>query len=263
MIYGLYLSAAGVVTSSHRQDVIANNLANAETPGFKRDVALFQQRLTEAQTRRRGIGIGLASDDRSVDLLENLGGGILASPTLVDSRQGDLDRTGSPLDVAILGDGYFAVTDRGETRLTRNGRFMLDKEGYLVLSDAAGHKVLDPEGKPVRLPPGGEAGVEIRGDGLITRNGQQLGKLGVFDVPDRSQLTKQGGTLMGYPDRSAIKAVANPDLHAQFIESANVDPTIELAELMETQRQLEANANMIRFQDQTLQKLVNEVGKIG
>jgi flagellar basal-body rod protein FlgF len=261
MIYGLYLSAAGVVTSSYRQDVIANNLANAETPGFKRDVALFQQRLTEAQSRRRGMSAG--SDDRSVDLLENLGGGILASPTLVDTRQGDLDRTGSPLDVAILGDGYFAVTDRGETRLTRNGRFMLDKEGYLVLSDAAGHKVLDPEGKPVRLPPGGEAGVEIRGDGLISRNGQQLGKLGIFDVPDRSQLTKQGGTLMGYPDRSAIKAVASPDLHAQFIESANVDPTIELAELMETQRQLEANANMIRFQDQTLQKLVNEVGKIG
>ena len=261
MIYGLYLSATGVVTSSHRQDVIANNLANAETPGFKRDVALFQQRLTEAQGRRRGTGSGF--DDRSVALLEDLGGGILAAPTLVDTRQGDMERTGSPLDVAILGDGYFAVTDQGETRLTRNGRFMLDKEGYLVLSDAAGHKVLDPEGKPVRFPAGGEGGVEIRGDGQITRSGQPIGKVGVFDVPDRSRLTKQGGTLLGYPDRQAIKAIESPDLHAQFIEGANVDPTTELAELMETQRQLEANANMIRYQDQTLQKLVNEVGKIG
>src|SRR5688500_10989497 len=212
MIYGLYLSAAGVVTSSHRQDVIANNLANAETPGFKRDVALFQQRLTEAQRRRRGIGSG--SDDRSVDLLEHLGGGILASPTRVDSRQGDLDRTGSPLDVAILGEGYFAVTDRGETRLTRNGRFMLDKEGNLVLSGAAGNKVLDPDGNPVRLP-GGEGNVEIRADGQVSRNGQPIGKIGVFDVPDPSRLTKQGGTLLGYPDRLAIKPVATPDLHAQ------------------------------------------------
>ena len=261
MIYGLYLSASGVVTSSHRQDVIANNLANAETAGFKRNVALFQQRLTEAQSRRLGISPGFG-DDRTNELLEHVGGGIFASPSLVDARQGELEQTGSPLDVAILGEGYFGVSDRGQTRLTRSGRFMLDREGYLVLSDAAGHKVLDPDGNPIKFPPGGGE-IEIRRDGLVTRASQEIARLGVFDVPDRSKLTKQGGTLLAYPDRLAIKPVATPDLHAQFIEGSNVDATIELADLMETQRQLEANANMIRYQDQTLQKLVNEVGKIG
>ena len=107
MIYGLYLSAAGVVSSSYRQDVIANNLANSETVGFKRDLPLFQERLTEAQQRRGG--------SHSDPLMEGLGGGLLASPTLVDNRAGDLEHTGAPLDVAIQGDGFFAVDDHGQT----------------------------------------------------------------------------------------------------------------------------------------------------
>src|SRR5262245_29805113 len=102
MIYGLYLSATGVLTNSYRQDVIANNLANAETVGFKKDLALFKERLTEAQQQRlapNSINLGM----------EPIGGGVLASPTLVDSTQGELEPTGSPLDVAIEGEGYFMV----------------------------------------------------------------------------------------------------------------------------------------------------------
>src|SRR5947209_3887766 len=83
MIYGLYLSATGVMTNSYRQDVIANNIANAETVGFKKDIALFQQRRTEAQER----GLGPTSNA----LLEKLGGGVFASPMLVDSSQGELE----------------------------------------------------------------------------------------------------------------------------------------------------------------------------
>ena len=101
MIYGLYLSAAGVMSSSYRQDVTANNLANAENVGFKRDLPLFQERLTEAQQRR--------GERWSDPLMEGLGGGLLASPTVVDNQPGDLESTGSPLDVAIQGDGFFAV----------------------------------------------------------------------------------------------------------------------------------------------------------
>src|SRR6187455_217161 len=101
MIYGLYQSAAGIQASSYRQDVIANNIANAETSGFKRDVALFKERLTEAQEQRGGMG-RTWTDPR----LESLTGGILAFPTRVDTRQGELEPTGNPLDVAIEGDGY-------------------------------------------------------------------------------------------------------------------------------------------------------------
>src|ERR1700709_2831305 len=101
MLYGLYLSATGVLTNSYRQDVIANNIANAETVGFKRDLALFQERRTEAAER------GLPPS-RSNPVMEALGGGVFASSPIVDKTQGELEPTGNNLDVAIVGQGYYA-----------------------------------------------------------------------------------------------------------------------------------------------------------
>jgi len=262
MIYGLYLSAAGVMTNSYRQDVIANNIANAETVGFKKDLALFDQRLTEAQQRRLppGGSLGFPPVGPTNPLLEPLGGGILAHPTVIDSSQGDLEPTGSPLDVGIVGKGYFAVDDHGDTRLTRNGQFAVDRDGHLILSNQNGQKVLDTHQRPIQVEPTG--GVAISADGSVTQHGQALAQLGVFTVPDDAKLTKQGATLFrtGGQDLAPAEGAA---LQPQSVERANVDPAIELAALMDTQRQLEANANMIRYQDQTLSKLVNEVGKIG
>lgn len=258
MIYGLYLSATGVMTSSYRQDVISNNLANSETVGFKKDLALFRQRLTEAQQRRLPT-TGLPGSATN-PLLEPIGGGHLAQPTVIDTAQGDFEPTGSTLDVAIEGGGYFAVDDHGQTRLTRNGRFAVDASGHLILSDQDGRQVLNEKRKPIQLEPGGD--VWFGKDGTITQHGQPVARLGVFDVLDRSKLAKTGGTLVAYGNQELVPA-AGATLHNEAVERANVDPATELAALMDTQRQLEANANMIRYQDQTLSKLVNEVGKIG
>src|SRR6185503_11059153 len=101
MIYGLYLSATGVLANSYRQDVIANNLANSETVGFKRHLAVFQQRPPESQE--------LGRTDLSDSMLDHIGGGFLLSPTMVDTTQGELETTGNNLDAAIVGKGYFAV----------------------------------------------------------------------------------------------------------------------------------------------------------
>ena len=259
MIYGLYLSAAGVRGSSYRQDVIANNLANSETVGFKKDVALFRQRLTEAQERRVPPG-GSAFGGPTNPLLEPIGGGLLAHPTVIDASQGELEPTGSPLDVAIEGRGYFAVEDSDGTRLTRNGQFAVDREGNLILSNENGQKVLDSRRQPIKLEPTG--GVAVGGDGTVTQHGQPVAQLGVFDVVGASRLAKQGATLLN-PGAQDLVPAEGATLHGEFVERANVDPAVELAALMDTQRQLEANANMIRYQDQTLSKLVNEVGKIG
>jgi flagellar basal-body rod protein FlgF len=263
MIYGLYLSANGVITSSYRQDVIANNLANAETVGFKKDLALFRQRLTEAQERRLPTSLPPSSwpgAPHTNPLLEPIGGGHLARPTLIDTSQGELEPTGSALDVAIEGRGYFAVDDRGETRLTRNGQFAVDREGSLILSNASGQQVLDARRRPIKLAFGGD--VHIGKDGTVTQHGQPVARLGIFEVADPACLVKQGATLLR-PGNQDLTPAAGATLHSEFVERANVDPATELAALMDTQRQLEANANMIRYQDQTLSKLVNEVGKIG
>lgn len=258
MIYGLYMSASGVLTNSYRQDVIANNIANAETVGFKRDLALFQERLTEAQHRRFRGGMG----GQSNDLLEKLGGGVFAAPTSIDMKHGEFEPTSNPLDLAIESDnGFFMVQDQdGASRLTRNGSFMVDDSGHLILAHS-GDRVLDGNRKPIRLDGALQTQTEITKDGQITQAGNPAGRIGVFDVPDRGQLTKRGQMLLDHPEVNTLP-LSTAQLRSGVIERANVDPTTELALLMDAQRQLEANANMIRYQDATLGKLVNEVGKI-
>ena len=107
MIYGLYLSASGVLTNSYRQDVIANNIANSETVGFKKDMALLQQRPTAAQELDRS--------NQTNSLLEPVGGGLLASSTVVNALPGEIEPTGNNFDVALQGTGFLAVSSGGKS----------------------------------------------------------------------------------------------------------------------------------------------------
>ena len=250
MIYGLYLSATGIMTSAYTQDVVSNNLANAETTGFKRDVAAFRQRLTAAQERRN-------PGDWSDSILDGLGGGMFVQPNQIDFEQGEIEQTGVPLDVALQGEGFFGVDENGKTRLTRDGRFQLDRSGTLIVT--GGQPVLDAAGRPIKLAPDTPATIDKSGN--ILQDGNVVATLGIFDVPDKSKLTKLGNGLLAYPNPNQI-GPGSATIHGEHLESSNVDPTSELAALMDTQRQLEANANMIHTQDSTLQLLVNNVGKI-
>src|SRR5258705_6679728 len=161
------------LANSNRQDVTANILPNTETVGFKKDLALFQEQRTEAQKR------GLSISRNSNELLEPLGGGLAPSGTSLDLSQGPIETTSNPLDVAILGDGYFAVRNGDKTMLTRAGRFQVDRNG--VLATDSGHAVLSEKMSTISLAPGA---VDIGKDGTITQNGQTVGRLGVYSVPD-------------------------------------------------------------------------------
>jgi flagellar basal-body rod protein FlgF len=254
MNYGLYLSATGVQASSYRQDVIANNIANAETVGFKKDLALFQQRPTEAQSR--------GSLDSTNPLLEGIGGGLFIAPTQIDTGQGDLESTGNVLDLGIQGSGFFKVNDSGKSRLTRDGRFMIDRNGQLVMANSKGQPVLDVDGRPIQLDPNRPAAeTTIDTLGQIKQGGRIAARVGVFEPADRTQLHKVGGNLISYPDSTQLLP-AHAEIRSGFTERSNVEPATELTQLMDAQRQLEANASMIRFQDQMLSRLVNDVGKI-
>ena len=255
MLYGLYLSAAGVMTNSYRQDVIANNLANSETVGFKKDLATFRQRDPASKELPGRAG-------SSNPLLDRIGGGTLADPTLVDTSQGDFEPTDNPLDAAINGPGYFMVSDRGQPRLTRNGQFLLRRDGSLCLSGGANQPVLDAAGHGITLDGTLRNQTTIGQDGTISQAGVPVARLGVVDVPNPAHLKSEGGTLFSTPDIGAVRP-SDSVLQGGFVERANVDPASEMAALMDAQRQLEANANMIHYQDSTLDKLVNSVGKIG
>lgn len=252
MLYGLYLSASGVMANTHRQDVIANNLANSETIGFKRLLSGFQQRLTAEQTRPAGLGD---------PMLEPIGGGLLLSPTSIDPTQGELDATGGRFDLALQGPGYFAVQDAGRVRFTRDGRFMLDNAGRLVLANGSGHPVLDAEMNPIVLDPALVHQTTVGVHGEITQNGLAASRIGLFESPEPARLRRLGGNLLD-PGATAYRAAEQTRVASGFLERSNVNPAAELTRMMEALRQLEANANMIRYQDQTLGRLVSEVARI-
>jgi flagellar basal body rod protein FlgG len=149
----------------------------------------------------------------------------------------------------------------GNARLTRAGSLMVDHDGHLILAHS-GQQVLDDRRKPIVLDGTLSGQTEVGKDGLITQAGSPAAKIGLFSVPDPGQLTKRSGMLLDHPSVQTLAAAKNPQLFSGTVERSNVEPTTELALLMDAQRQLEANANMIKYQDATLGKLVNEVGKI-
>jgi flagellar basal-body rod protein FlgF len=252
MNYGMYRSAAGVMSATYRTGVIANNLANAETIGFKRDLALIQQRRTGAQEMP-----GKAS--WSSGLLDKIGGGLLASPTLTDHTQGGVEPTGRPLDAAIVGEGFFQVELDGQRYLTRNGNFMLDHRGRLILADGSNARVLSQDGAAITLDP--LAPTEISQQGQILQRGAAVALLGV-KTADHGSLRKVGRQLLEITGDAEVADLRDPVVRGAALERSNVDPSQELTRLLEAQRQLEANASLIRYQDATLGRLVNDIGKI-
>jgi flagellar basal body rod protein FlgG len=252
MIYGLYLSATGVLTSTYRQDVIANNLANSETVGFKKDLALFQERPVASQETAH-------AGDSSNDLLDNIGGGLLAMPSQIDMTQGELVNTGSNFDVAVQGPGLFEVQSGSNVRLTRNGQFQIDSQGNLILSNDHGQQVLDVDSKPIQIDP--SQPIQISPTGQIEQGGKNVAQVGLFDVPKPGDLRKDGNGLYSYGNLKALTP-STSTIRSQTLEQSNVDPTTEMTNLMDAERQLEANMNMIRYQDATLAALVNTVGKV-
>lgn len=251
MIYGMYLSSSGMLANLHRQDVVANNLANSQTVGFKRHVVAFQERATEAQARGQFHNTNMA--------LEPIGGGMLVSPTGIDFSQGLLERDHVPLHAALVGDGFFAVqSPEGETYFTRDGRFHVNHEGQLAHELNRNMLVLDQSMNPITIEAGRH---EISADGAISSNDRVVAKLGLFDVADRNQLEKVGGNRFSAPAEDTWQT-ATPTVKGGYVELSNADPAIELSSLINAQRQIELHANMIRLQDQTLGRLVNDVAKI-
>ena len=125
--YGLWLSAAGMKVSEHRQTLLANNMANANTTGFKRDLAVVTQRRVESQSSPAGFPF-------AHPVLDGLPGGVNVRPAYQSFEEGSIEWTGRPLDVAVEGDGFFAVTDGKVTRYTRDGGFTRNEKGELALA---------------------------------------------------------------------------------------------------------------------------------
>ena len=249
MIYGLYNSAAGMMTNEYRQAVLANNLANADTVGFKRDIAVFAERTPEWIAGDRG---GPSNTD-----LQGLSGGMWLGQTITDFSEASKTQTNNPLDVALDGPGFLTVAANGQQMLTRDGRLRMDTDGQLVaVSDGA--PVLGRGGVPIHLNPlGGQA--TINEEGQVEQDGQVVGELEIVDFKNYAALRKVGTNRLAGPEGGAVPSPAL--VHAGYTESSGVQPLQELVSMIEASRAYQMNAQMISMQDQTVGRLISVIAQ--
>ncbi len=257
MNYGLYLSAAGMLTNLYRQDVIANNLANLNTVGFKPDMVFTRQRLPARLESGQ-----LMADPKW--MLERLGGGQFVQPTRTNMRQGSLVETNNNLDLAIRGDGFFVLasgsgTGSDQLRLTRDGRFALTAAGDLVMA-ATGMRVLDVNDQPIRLGRGSKP--RIGANGAVDQGGQVVANIQIAGVSDPTRLVKAGQNLWrlegGPPDRqSAVGSVMQG-----YVESSAVNALTTLNDLISVTKTAQANAKMMQHHDNLIGQAVNTLGRV-
>lgn len=251
MIKGIYTAAAGLATSALRLGVVTNNVANANTPGYKQD------RIPEE------VG-------RALDLLRmatSADGTAIGSITLgprsglseLDLAQGALQETSNPLDLALGGRGFFAVQGQdGQARYTRDGGLNVDALGALRARD--GSAVLDINNQPIQVADGQ---LSVGADGTLFVNGAAGPRLQIVEFAPATELRKVGGGML-VPDAGgpAPLPAADTQVYQGFLENSNVDVAESMTTVMQLTRAYEANQRLLTMQDTTLRKTVNDVGRV-
>jgi len=255
MIYGMYLSAQGADANSVRLDVLSNNMANANTTSFKRDVPVFRMN-PPFDEQQGGLLAPLPGD------LENHTGGISLESIRTDFEAGALTKTGGNLDLAIKGQGFFQVGSAQDSFLTRNGSLSIDPDGLLVTADQ-GLSVLSVNEKEIKIPDDATR-IEISGDGTVTPfdgYGQSLGSIAQLNVVMPSsleELVKNGNGLYSTEGRiTSVNEVV--EIQQGFLEASGTNSIEEMMELVTTSRMFESNINMIKLQDDSLGRLLQSM----
>jgi flagellar basal-body rod protein FlgF len=251
MPYGLYISAEGANAQSVRLETISNNLANVDTVGFKRELALFQARPAEAVSR------GFVMPGRGA--LEDLGGGVEVRGTATDFSEGPMKHTKNPIDVAISGQGFFQVKKGDNVFLTRAGNFQITARGELVTQQ--GYSVLNESGQPIVLNPE-EKNIQISDLGEVLQPGGSIQKLAIVAPDNLAGLVKQGENLFRSQSETQLVPEGQRRIASGFLEASAVKPTLEMTSLIEASRVFEANVNMMKTQDQMLGSLISQVMRV-
>ncbi|PZO65302.1 MAG: flagellar basal-body rod protein FlgF [Paracoccus denitrificans] len=210
---------------------IANNIANANTSGFRREGVLFAEHMS-------AIG----------------GGDTLSMGTAkgrdVDLSHAALESTGGTWDLALDGDGFFMLATPQGNRLTRAGAFMPSAEGEIVNLD--GYALLDDGGAPIVVPPDLGA-VSLGPDGTVSAGGQPVARVGVFDGGNRADLRHDGGTLFAAADPQVLD---DATVRQGFLEGSNVDPVVEMARMIDVQRAYQLSQSFMDAEDQRIRAAI-------
>ncbi|MCK6529534.1 flagellar hook basal-body protein [Myxococcota bacterium] len=243
---GLYVALAGGRAAWKALDVMANNLANVDTQGFKADRATFRVAMPDAAAGTDPRGDEGVMAER-YDLVDEV---------TFDLTGGALRETGKPLDVALLGQGFLAVEgdQPGQELLTRDGGLSVDSEGLLV--HGSGRRVVG-EGGPIRL---GGGPVEIDSRGRIVQSGEEIGRLKLVEVRGPRDLAKVGSNLWE-ADPASLSAAGDPRVEQGRVEGSNVDPARAMVDLVKVTRAYQAYQKVIETMSQLATQRDTQLGR--
>ena len=231
------------LTLRRQMDVVANNIANANTQGFKAERMMLEPDTSMRARHQDGPNRARFVDEWAMGR---------------DFSQGALTHTSRPLDLALQGDGFFMLeTDAGE-RFTRDGAFTLSPQGELVAGDGA--RVLDAGGAPIILDPAAGQ-ISIGETGIVTQNGQQIAQIGVVRFADQGVLNKTGDNRYVAPEDAERVIEDLPQVKQGFLESSNVRPMLEITSMMEVSRAYASVSRMIKDTDELSRKAIDRLGR--
>lgn len=264
---GIFTALSGALAQTTKIDTIANNIANVNTTGFKRDQQTFGEYLTAMEKEPQVIQVPRVPG--SIESFYDMNGGdkgfVNATGTYTNFEQGSLKHTGGKLDLAIDGAGFFEISSPSGVQLTRAGNFTIDGNGQLVTKD--GHAVLlegdemaDPEQRTVKFS--GQAPAYISDAGEVFEGEKKLGKISLLQIKNPDSLQKVGNNYYSIkPNMQAeFSKVTVPNLKQGFIETSNVNIVSEMTEMITAQRVFEGTQKAISAYDAMADKLINQVG---
>lgn len=263
MIRGWYTGASGMNAQQNRLDAISNNLANVDTAAYKKDVAVsknFSEMLLR-RTQADGVMKNPFGSNDVAPIIGKLGLGVETNELYTEFEQGSLRLTDSQSDVALSGEGFFAIlTPQGE-RYTRNGSFLVGKEGLLETKE--GYPVLGEKGVINVL----ETKFKVSKDGKITNEDtDEIDRLRVVRFPNERYLKKIGSSLYIDTEISGEAQIAEgakrPEIIQGYVETSNVNVVNEMVQMIEVNRAYEANQKTIQAEDTMMQTLWTKVATL-
>ena len=241
---GMYSALSGNIAALKRLEVISNNMANINTPGFKRDRVRFEHVL-DGQGNTPAVPEGTTADP----IMQK-------DSVFIDYTQGPMTRSKNPLDLAIDGDGFFVVSTPTGQAYTRQGNFRTSADGTLVTVD--GFPVMG-QGGPIKIQ-GSE--VDIDSKGVVSVDGTPAGTINVVDFPKPYNLTKSAGALFTPADPLATPQPAKADIRQGHLEGSNVETISEMVKMIETNRYFEACSKVIQGYESMATKATTDLGRL-
>ena len=258
MLKGLYTAYTGMINEQHRMDTMTNNLANASTVGFKKEGATSQSFDDILTVKIKDQSVGL----QNVQRIGTNNPGVKIGENYTDYTQGSFRVTDNTYDLALGGEGFFAIeytNKAGETSTmyTRAGQFTLNRDGYLVNEN--GDYVLGTQNQRIRLNTLQDS--EISSNGTITQNGVEVARIQVTDFEYYNYLEKFGETYYR-PVEGARTVQTGATVNSGYLEMSNVQVVSEMVNLIAITRAYESNQKIIQTYDDTLDVAVNQLGRV-